>query len=418
MPHPDLIRAILTVLALLSFAGMVKRPFWGVISYLMVMMLRPGLYYPILAKFRIELLIALLVISFIFATGKYKKLNVTKDYVTKWMFLLFGIMVLSMIQAMDFSTSWERMDQFFKILLFFIMVVSLTETKQDCEFLLLVFCLLTAMIAYESIFNYLTGNIVESLDTSKRMSYATTNDGMGAGHVALANMCNQALAVAWYVGVCHKNVKVKVLGFFLFVALLSGVVVSGSRGGFIGLGAFFLCMIFFSNNKPKMGLLVFMAFCVMGIFNPEYLNFMKEVKVIGTSDMSTNSRIQGLSHGFQMLLQRPLLGVGPGCYPVARRAWFGWGLWSHNLYGQIMGDLGLMGVLAFYKFVSYYLKQAFQLKNRYVDDWQIKNICNAIIVSTIVRLFMGMGSHSLYIFFWCLLAGVVVSMTRSIESES
>jgi hypothetical protein len=411
MPHPDLIRLLLTSFALLSLAGMVKRPFWGVISYLMIMMLRPGLYYPILARFRIELLIGLLVIFFIFATGKYKKINITEDHITKWMFLLFGIMVLSMIQAMDFSTSWERMNAFFKILLFIIMIVALTETKQDCEILLLVFCLLTAMIAYESIFNYLTGNLVVSLDTSKRMTYAKANDGMGSGHVALANMCNQALSFAWYVGACHKNTKVKFFGCILFIVLLSGVVISGSKGGFIGLGAFFLCLILFSKNKLKMSLLVFGAFCTIGIVNPEYLNFMEKVKIIGSTDVSANSRITGLIHGFQMLLRRPLLGVGPGCYPVARRAWFGWGLWSHNLYGQIMGDLGLLGVLAFYKFVSYYLKRAFQLKNRYVDDWQVKNICNAIIVGTIVRLFMGMGSHCLYIFFWYLLAGVLIALS-------
>ena len=417
MIHPDKIRSVLTVFALLSFIGMIKRPFWGVISYLMIMMLRPGLYYPILAKLRIELVVGVLVILYTVFSGKIKRVNATEDSITKWMFILFGVMSLSMIQAMEFSVSWEWMNDFLKILLFFIMIVSLTDTLQDCEILLLVFGLLTATIAYEAIYNYITGNIVESMDESKRMSYAIANVGMGSGHVALSNMCNQALAVAWYVGVCHRNIMVKVFGVCLFIVLLIGVVVSGSRGGFIGLGAFFMCLILFSKKKLRIIMFELGVIGIIFIIKPEYLNFMKNVKVIGNTDMSTYSRFQGLTHGFQMLIRRPLLGVGPGCYPIARRAWFGWGLWAHNIYGEIMGDLGILGVIAFYKFIRHYLSKAYNLIKLKLTLQPIDNMCNAIIVATIIRLIIGMGSHSLYIFFWYMIAGVVVVMHRNALTE-
>ncbi|MFA6010968.1 MAG: O-antigen ligase family protein [Desulfobacteraceae bacterium] len=416
MPSPESIRLILTIFALCSFVGMLKRPFWGVVSYLMIMMLRPGLYYPTLATYRIEMLVGVLVILFIFVSGKISRMDYTEDMVIKWMCILFGVMTLSMVQAMDFSVSWNWMNDFLKIFLFFIMVVCLTDSVQDCEVLLIVFCMLTSIIAYEAIFNYMSGNLVESMDESSRMTYAVADSGMGSGHVALANMCNQALAVAWYVGACHRNKIIKLFGFVLFIVLLAGVVVSGSKGGFFGLATFFVCWIVFADNKLKMVFYELVAIAVIVIINPDYLSFMKSVKVVGSTDSSANSRISGLSHGFQMLLNRPILGVGPGCYPVARRAWFGWGLWAHNLYGELMGDLGVLGVIASYKFLKNYVLKAHTLMKKYTDDPMVGNICKAVLVATIVRLVLGMGSHSLYIFFWYFLAGVVVVITRNFQT--
>lgn len=418
MPSPESIRLILTIFALCSFVGMLKRPFWGVVSYLMIMMLRPGLYYPVLATFRIEMLVGVLVILFIFMSGKISRLHYKDDPVIKLMFILFGVMCLSMVQAMDFSVSWDWMNDFLKVFLFFIMVVCLTDSMQDCDVLLIVFCMLTSTIAYEAIFNYMTGNLVESMDESQRMSYAVADNGMGSGHVALANMCNQALAVAWYVGACHKNKIIKLLGFVLFAVLFAGVVVSGSKGGFFGLAAFFVCWIVFADNKLKVVFYELAAIAVIVVINPDYLSFMKNVKVVGSTDVSANSRIQGLTHGFQMMINRPILGVGPGCYPVARRAWFGWGLWAHNLYGELMGDLGILGVIASYKFLKNYLSKAYTLMKKYTDDPTIGNISKAVIAATIVRLALGMGSHSLYIFFWYFLAGVVVVMARNLQTTS
>lgn len=416
MPNPDIIRSVLTILALVSLLGMVKRPFWGVISYLMIMMLRPGLYYPVLGQLRIELLVGVVVILVIFFSGRIVRIDLREDPITRWMFILFGVMALSMVQAMDFSQSWDWMNEFLKVLLFFIMIVTLTEDIKDCEMLLLVFCLMSATIAYEAIFNYMTGKLVESMDESQRMSYAVSDAGMGAGHVALANMCNQALAVAWYVGACHKKKNIRYFGLGLFAILLAGVVVSGSRGGFFGLAAFFIFAVVFSSNRMKMIFFELLAIGLIVMVNPDYLNFMKKVKVVGSTDLSTGSRLEGLTHGFQMMIKRPVLGVGPGCYPIARRIWFGWGLWAHNLYGEIMGDLGLMGLVASYKFLKNYLIMAFRILKESTADPVIGNICKAVLVATIVRLVLGMGSHSLYIFFWYFLAGIVVVLSRHIRS--
>ena len=420
MPNPESIRLILVVISFLLLIGMFQRPFYGLISYLIIMMTRPGLYYPALGSARIELVVAVIILVVIFASGRLSRIQIQTDPICKMVFILFGVMALSMLQAFDFTTSWDRMNQFLKVFLFFIMVVTLIDDEKDIEVILWAFSIITTFIAYTAIYNYLSGNIVTSAGGT-RTDYAVADKGMGAGHVALANITLQAMAIPWYLGVCNQKMWLKALGGFIFLLCLYGVVISGSRGGFVGILVLFVLMVYFSQHRFPMIIcgLAFM-FIIPLISATGYMEHMDTILGVFTGDsgVSGSSRISGLRNGFEMMLRRPVLGVGPGCYPVARKAWFGWGLWSHNLYGQIMGDLGLSGVIVFFLFLRNYLKKALSLKDIYKQNPAKVAVFNAIIVSTSVRLALGMVSHSLYIFFWYLLAAIVINETRFFSNNN
>ena len=420
MPNPESIRLILVVISFLLLIGMFKKPFYALISYLIIMMTRPGLYYSSLGSLRIELVVAVIILVVIFASGRLSRIQIQTDPICKMVFILFGVMALSMLQAFDFTTSWDRMNQFLKVFLFFIMVVTLIDDEKDIEVILWAFSIITTFIAYTAIYNYLSGNIVTSAGGTIT-DYAVADKGMGSGHVALANITLQAMAIPWYLGVCNHKIWLKISGGFIFLLCLYGVVISGSRGGFVGILVLFVLMVYFSQHRFPMIIcgLAFM-FIIPLISATGYMEHMDTILGLFTGDsgLSGSSRISGLRHGFEMMIQRPLLGVGPGCYPVARKAWFGWGLWSHNLYGQIMGDLGLSGVIVFFLFLRNYLKKALSLKDIYKQNPAKVAVFNAIIVSTSVRLALGMVSHSLYIFFWYLLAAIVINETRFFSNNN
>ena len=123
--------------------------------------------------------------------------------------------------------------------------------------------------------------------------------------------------------------------------------------------------------------------------------------------MSAQSRLDGLITGIEMMINRPILGVGPGCYPVARKAWFGWSLWSHNHYGQLAGELGLIGVVMWFCFALQYIRTSWEMRKKFINDIWIKNITTAIFVTSGLRLVLGMGDHSLFKFIW-----YIVFLTR------
>jgi O-antigen ligase len=415
MPHPETIRLLLVIAAFVVLVGMFRRPFYGVISYLIIMITRPGLYYPLLGRLRVELLIGILIIIVMsFSPHRLKRIQVTTDPICKWMFILFGVMTISMIQAFDFKTSWDRMYEFSRVFLFFLMIVALIDTKRDVELFFWVFGALTCLLAYEATYNYAHGIVGTS--TGGFVEYGIASKGMAAGHVALANLTLQGMPVLWYMGLSNKAKSLKMIGGFLFLICLYGVVISGSRGGFVGLIALGICLTAFSNHRLLMILGGILFFVCLPLFSQKgYMDHMGSI--IGLSDVSASSRIIGLRHGLEMLIREPLLGVGPGCYPVARKAWFHWGLWSHNHFGQLIGELGLLGTFVWFVFLKNYLWKAWHYIRLPGIDVDTKNIFYAIVVGTLVRLVLGMGSHSLYVFFWYMLAGIVIVLNRVCTSD-
>lgn len=416
MPNPDIIRHLLVFVALLCLIGTFKRPFWGVVSYLIIMVTRPGLYYPAMGSIRIELVVGVLMLLAIIFKGT-QRISISQEPVCKWTFAFYGVVILSMLQAFNFDAAWARTIEFTKVVVFFLMIVSLLDSRKDVEVLLWIFCILTFFFAYQAIYNYKIGNLVISQGT--RVDYAIVDKGMGSGHVALANLILQGMPFLWYLSLNSKK-GLKISGLFALGACAYGVIISGSRGGFVGLVVLYLLFLFFSKKRLALaclGLVIFM--CLPLITSSGYMDYMSSVLGIFTWDagVSVSSRNTGFRNGLEMMIRRPVLGVGPGCYPFARKAWFGWGLWSHNHYGQLMGDLGMLGVITWFGFFYHYLKGAIDLKK--ITDKEPGNciIFTAIIVASILRLVLGYGSHSLYIFFWYLLAGIIIVEKRILNED-
>lgn len=232
--------------------------------------------------------------------------------------------------------------------------------------------------------------------------------------MALANMILQAMPIMWYLAIANKSRLLKLIGFTMFTLMLYGVVISGSRGGFIGLIALAACVVFFAKHRLlAIGGVLIILLILPSFSGKGYLDYVS--RVLTPDIVDRDGRIGGLISGFEMMIKRPILGVGPGCYPVARKAWFGWGLWAHNHYGELMGDLGIIGVWAWFGFLIAYMKKAIKLRR--IDTGTASSaILTGVIVSTIVRLVLGMGTHSVYTFFWYMVAGIVAVQMRIIEN--
>ena len=415
MPDPESVRYFLTIVSLIWVGLSIFKPTFGVMGYLTIMILRPGLYFPEFAAYRVELIVGVIALLVSLLNGGLQRIMENRLALPGKMFLIYGVMLVSMVQAMDFTVSYDWMWEFSKVLAFFIMVLSLLKDEKDVELFIWTFGLITIMIAYEAIYNSLQGLVVERGE----MNYAIADKGYGSGHVALANMCLQAAPFFWYMALNRESSFAKMISIVIFGICLGGTLVAGSRGGMVGIVAMFGMMVYFSENR---GPLIALGICV-GLIAPffgseGYLEYMKSILAFGSdkADVSASSRIAGLRHGIEMMIHRPLLGVGPGCYPIARKMWFGWGLWAHNLYGEIAGDLGMIGIIVWFSFLYRYIKAALVMRLNETLTPISRNILTGIVVATGVRLVLGMGSHSLYVFFWYIMAAMVVVFAYNIPT--
>ena len=413
MPSPDTIYYFALVLSftllLMSFA----KPIYGVLAYLLVMMTRLGLHFALLEQMRIELIFALIVIAEAYLTNKDWAQKIRFDYnpVNRYLFFFLLVILFSFAQAWDYAESWNYVViEFLRIYALFLMMLVLIKNEKDLKMTLWIYSIATIILGYEGIYFYVLGRasyVFQGVDV------AIASKGFASGHVAAANMQLQGLPIMFYLIIIEKKAWLRGAAVLLSLLSVLGVIASGSRGGFLGLIVFALLGVYFSQKKGIAILTCLIIFLVMiPLLSETYLSWMESV--VQHSDDSAMSRISGLTNGIEMMFHRPLLGVGPGCYPLARKAWFGWGLESHNHYGQLMGDLGLMGTIAWIFFITGVFKNLKKAKELFLDSNKraLVLIVTSIQIALLVRLFEGMFSHSLYIFFWYIMAVLSIVLVK------
>ncbi len=406
MPSPNTVNIFTLVITICLILLMVKDKLFGLLAYTIISFTRPGSYYPFLAAIRFEMVVAIIVLLVILLSPESRALmRINRNSISRLLFLFVVVVNISMIQAIDLNTAFERNWEFLKIYAFWLMILGTIRTEKDMILFLWTYCFLMAWLGYEPIYNYFSGVVRERGSTM----YAVSGEGRAAGHVALGIYLCQGLCFLWYLVQSCSQKKMKVAGCFLILISLCGIMVSGSRGAIVGLAILLVLLALYSEHKVVYliccSAIFFIAMTLMG---KGYISYMSTILQFGGSDLSASSRFDGLRHGLEMFARRPLLGVGPGCYPVARRMWFGWGLWSHNLYGQLIGDLGLVGMFTWGIFVYCYIKKSLSIFKNVHSNSVVYYISKAIIVSNIVCLVLAFFAHTLYGYFWYMSAGLVV----------
>jgi O-antigen ligase len=124
---------------------------------------------------------------------------------------------------------------------------------------------------------------------------------------------------------------------------------------------------------------------------------------------SGEGRIYGFIKGFELWAANPLSGVGPGAWRPATRQ----PIESHNLIGQLVGEMGGLGVAAFGSLlVCFWVNlRAMKRLRRDYPEWNgdlLFTLPPAIGVSVFLLLLLGMGGHNLFRFTWLWYGGFLI----------
>lgn len=415
MVSPALIHEIFLAVTLLFLFFAAFRPYFGLLAYLIIFYTRFGELYPFLGEIRLELIAGIYIAGLIFLKTGFGRISPGFNPLNKalWGFLL--VVLLSIPQAVKPAVAMEWGIDFLKIMAFFAMVATLIRTEKELNGFVWVLILMSFWIAYEPASNYWSGQFIIAQNV-KRVVGTT---GYFHNPNALGNTIVQTIPFMVYLAVSSsfwkRLVLLAILAFCIFT-----IIVTGSRGAFAGLTVAFLLIAW--QNRRRTGILLLVLVALAAIFwnlSGEYRTRHLTTLEFGRSDLSAHSRIDGLIHGLSMMAKRPILGVGIGNYPEARREWFGWGLWAHNQYGELFGELGLAGTLTWFWFLVLLFANLKRLKKemqkRSLEKHWIFHLLGATEVALVVRLFLGLGNHSLYLFFWYMVAGMILAASQIVQ---
>jgi len=415
MLSPDLLR-IITVVAFVVFLAIgIKKPLWAVIGYMILVYCKVSSYFPAFAAMKAELIFGLLILLRVFASENFKvKLSSHYNAVNKYLIFFVTCVFLSFLIAMDHRYSWDNaVYHFIKVLFIYVMLLGSIESKQDIKIFIWSFVIMFAYLAYEPAFGFLTG-----IEPSRHVygDVYIADIGILAGHVALANNMNQMMPISFFLISAVSNKKLRTLAIIPLLIFFIALIGSASRGGIIGLMVFGATLVYFSKNRIRnavvLGVLAILVFGISGSLR----------STGGRIDRhAVERRLIGLIHGIEIVrLKGHVLGVGPGCFPLARGKYFGYTMESHNIYGRVLGDLGIPGTIAWFLFILQIFRNLIDSKKKLralsMENDFLYKLAMGIQISLIVRLFISLASHGLYYFYWYVMAALSIVILKTVES--
>ena len=235
-------------------------------------------------------------------------------------------------------------DSFFKVVTIFVLMLNLIDTRARLRSFmkLLIFC--GVFVAASAVLNYFRGatGVNKAGELVRIAGYGTFFSNPNE----LAMTVNLIMPFAVVFGLTSRGAKR--IAFFAIAALLAfAVVVSFSRGGFLGLVAIGSVLIWKAGRGRR-----FATVCAGVVIAAAFVVAMPSgygdriFTILHTDADKTNSaqeRQELLARGLDVIAHHPIIGVGAGNYGIYSLRQ----LVAHNSYIEIAAELGLAGFAAY-----------------------------------------------------------------------
>ncbi|HQJ07636.1 MAG TPA: O-antigen ligase family protein [Deltaproteobacteria bacterium] len=413
MPSPDDIRFIIVVIPIALMVIGIWKPLYAAIGYMIFVYANATHYYPFFMPFKAELVFALVILVRIgLSYRNLKRLSYHGNAVNKYVYLFVACVALSFLYAWDYQVSWSYgVYHFLKTLVLYLMVVMTLEGRKDIKIFAWSFVLLFAYLAYEPTYGFLTGT---GGDVQMYGTIYVSSVGPLSGHVALANNMNQMIPLAYFLTLGYRNIYKRAFIAIPLIIFMTALIGSGSRGGVMGFAFFGMVLVFFSKKRAVTATIIGVLLVILFLFS---VNISSTASRIEKGQVW--GRFTGLTHGIEMVKRGSIFGVGPGCFALARGRYFGHPMDAHNIYGQVIGELGIPGAIAWFfilraTFINL-MKSKRLLRSMAMQRTFFYFLASGMQASLVVRLFVAMGSHGLYYFYWFIMPAMSAAIFFAVK---
>jgi O-antigen ligase len=260
-------------------------------------------------------------------------------------FLLLAITLVTSVMMSPYNPGINQIvEDWLKIGVFYVLVMSTVRNKEQLRFLVAAFLVVMALYLGHSFREFLNGRHFYRMGIGRLIGVATTmNDPNTFGATILYSL--PMIYPLWY----ETRKRWQRVLLVSYVLLACGcILLTGSRSVFVGLGVLSIAAAMFSKHRYVVALGLVLAAPIIWVnlredLQNRYMTLIDPSMGPANAQVSANSRLAGWWDGVKMWKEHPLLGVGPGSFGKAR----GYNLESHHLYGQILGEIGTVGAVAF-----------------------------------------------------------------------
>lgn len=378
---------------------------------------------PALGSIRFDLLLVGVIVIYI-VLNSAKDRGIIEDPVSKCIFFLLGYIVLTIpVVEWPGSVLKQNLPIFIKAIVFFFFTGKLIHTERDLKLFVAVFLACQVFRIVEPLYLH----IHEGYWGSSTFAGGGFSDRLSGAPHDIINPNGLAFIVVITFAFSHflmypGPMILRMAYFVLVPILLYTLVLTQSRSGFIGLVIVYAGIVV--RSKRKMILVMLSVLVALAVFanldrvhQERYLSinfFRSDVRGHGTA----MGRVTGWMSGLGVFLQRPIVGHGLGTsteagWNVARQ-----GQIAHNMYIEILQELGIIGFIIFMNFL-YRVIKSFTAMRKKIEEVQsvtfIKSLCYSLETVVAFLLVFSMASYGLSVYPWYLVGGFCVAMLRVLD---
>jgi O-antigen ligase len=339
------------LLTAIGMIGAFRAPKIGLYVYILFAVLRPHYMFGWaggMAGLSQAVGIAMLVGWVMAGLGKWRLGNGRQIVAAFLLFLLWSL--VSSFQAIEPSIAWDTMNEMSKILLPFVVGVTVLESERDIRRMLWIIVIVQAYISFEMNLAYLQGY----------------NRAHEEGYGGMDNNCFGLTLVTAFgatIGLLFgsKGLVARAVACAAGLMILHTIQLTFSRGALLGLLVAGTVAVIIMPKRPRYVLAAAAVLLItIRLTGPE-LAARYETTFAETEnrDESAAGRLELWADCLTVIASEPFLGVGPRNWPVIAEQ-FGWarGKEAHSVWVQTAAEIGVPGVLAL---LAFYLMTMFKL---------------------------------------------------------
>lgn len=329
----------------------------------------------------------------------------------KLIFIFVALAVISIPFSVWPGGSFDFfIDIFSKSVIVFLLVVNLLPSIERIRKMIWAICIFSTIDAGIAIKNYLSGNILFSGSTGRAFGGYS---GLSGDPNDLALCLNVALPFIWYLRESSEKKLVKVLLAGMLVLCIVGIMVTFSRGGFLGLLGLFLWAVIIRARRNGPGVIVkalLLGTLFLAVSPAGYSDRL--LTIADTSKDETGSagvRWTLMKRAAAIAVERPL-GAGLKMHNILLKDVNSAMTGVHSAFIEVAADLGIVGGILF---VAVFLKLIWAMqavRSSPMVSPHIKPLSEAAEVSLVAFGVSGMFLAVAYQAPFYLLAGIVIAI--------
>jgi len=387
---------------------------WVLIGYMFLFIHRPFEVWPSLAEIHLERL---------YMVGALLYAATCMRWIPNRQHLAYFAFAMAVLVCW-FCSPWmdqgeETVENFLKVLVFYVLVVSTVHDEKSLRLVLLGFLGVMAVYMLHSLREYVGGRYAFRMGFARMIG---VDKAMGDPNTFGASII-YALPFVVPFWNCQPSTFMRVfLGGYVSLSVVC-IGLTGSRSAFVGLLLWGLIMLIRSRWRWSLGIIALACIPVLWGVLPDALQNRFETIVnpeVGPANAreSAQNRLEGLEIGAKLWAQYPATGCGPGAWKIAT----GRKIESHNLYGQIVGETGTLGLVAFSLILIGFWSNLRNVRLFYRGhpEWGrdfLFHVTTAVAFALFLLLFEGNFGHNLFRYSWLWYGGFLIITRHCVEQR-